>query len=165
MFIYIQPFASSAVRAQFDAQLFLTMDVSRQMLQGVQKLNELNLQVVKTLFKESVSSAQQFLTIANNNEIQVIDEVQSPPPAEKILAYQQHVQNILTETQVGIAETIESHVPETVRATDEVVSEVVQKVSEETSKAIQRQTQALEQLAKPIMAAADMATNITDKQG
>ncbi len=149
MFNFFSTFTSPALQAQIDAQMSLAMDISKRMFDSVQKINELNLQVVTTLYKESLVSAQQMFA-SNNKDQSVTIEADTPPPvAEKVRSYQQHLQNIFAEAQAGMTLTLESHVPETVRASEEVASEVIQKVSEEAMKAIQLQTQVLEQLAVP----------------
>ncbi len=147
MFDYFQPYASPAMKAQLGAQFSFAMDLSKRIFDGVQKINELNVQVVKTLLKESAITTQKmFYSINKNVPAPVIDEPAPPPVTEKIRAYQQHLQNILVETQADVAEAIESHMPETVHAAEVVVTEVVQKVSEETMKAAELQKQALEKI-------------------
>ncbi len=150
MFNYFQAFNSATLKAQFDAQLLFTTDLSNKMLEGVQKINELNVQVMKALFKESLANSQRLLGVTTPDEARSIIEEQAPPATEKIRAYQQHLQNILAETQAGVTEALESRVPETVRATEAVIAEVMQKVSEETMKATQRQQEVLEKFTTPL---------------
>lgn len=150
MFYFNQPSISPAVKSQVDAQFAFFSDLSKKMFESVQKLNELNVQVATTVFQESLTSAKQLLSSTDRNEALSIVAGQAQPTAEKIRAYQQHVHNILAETQANAAQTLESHIPKTVRATEAVVNEVAQKASEETEKATQRQKEAMEKLTTPI---------------
>lgn len=158
MFYFNQPSVSPAVKSQLDAQFAFFSDLSKKMFEGVQKLNELNVQVATTVFEESLASTKQLLTSTDRNEAISIVAGQAQPAAEKVRAYQQHVQNILAETQAGAAHTLESHVPKAVRATEAVVNEVARKASEETAKATQRQQEAMEKLTTPIQPTTDRAS-------
>ena len=157
MFYFNQPSVSPAVKSQIDAQFAFFSDLSKKMFEGVQKMNELNVQVATTVMEESLASTKQLLSSTGRNEALSIVAGQAQPTAEKIRAYQQHVQNILAETQASAAHTLESHVPKTVRATEAVVNEVAQKASEETAKATQRQQEAMEKLTTPIKSNNDRA--------
>lgn len=150
MFSFSQPSVSPAVKSQLNAQFSFLSDISKKMFDGAQKINELNVQVAKTVFEESLATARQLVTSTNQNETLSIVAGQPQPAAEKIRAYRQHVQSILAETQAGMAKTLESHVPEAARAAEAVVKEVAQKSSEETAKATQRQKEAVEKLTVPI---------------
>jgi len=150
MFSFNQPSISPAVKSQLDAQFEFFSDLSKKMFEGVQKVNELNVQVATTVFEESLASTRQLLTSTGRNEALSIIAGQAQPNAEKIRAYQQHVRNILAETQAGAAQTLESHMPKTVRAAEAVVKEVAQKASEETAKVTQRQQEAMAKLTTPI---------------
>jgi phasin family protein len=150
MFYFNQPSISPAVKSQIDAQFDFFSDLSRKMFDGVRKMNELNVQVATTVFEESLASTRQLLSSADRNEALSIVAGQAQPNAEKIRAYQQHVNNILAETQASAAQTLESHIPKTVRATEAVVNEVAQRASEETAKTTQRQQDAMSKLTTPI---------------
>jgi phasin family protein len=149
MFYFNQPSVSPAVKFQLDAQFAFFSDLSKKMFEGVQKLNELNMQVATTVFEESLASTKQLLSSTDRNEALSTVAGQAQPNAEKLRAYQQHVNNIFAETQASAAHTLESHMPQTVRATEAVVNEVAQKASEETAKATQRQQDAMEKLTTP----------------
>lgn len=146
MHSFSQPSASPAVKSQLKAQFSFLSDISKKIFDGAQKISELNVQVAKTVFEESLTSAQQLVASTNQNEALSIVAGQFQPAAEKIRAYRRHVQGILAETQAGMAKTLESHVPEAARAAEAVVKEVAQKASEETAKATQRQKEAAEML-------------------
>jgi hypothetical protein len=75
---------------------------------------------------------------------------QAQPAAEKVRAYQQHLTNIAARTQVDLAKTAESHVPNTSRTAAAVADEVARKATEETEKATLRQKAAMEKLTNPL---------------
>lgn len=158
MFGMIQKSPSPAARMQIDAQLSFMSDLSRRVFDSMQKINELNVQVAATLMEESLSNTRQLMSAANPTEALSIIAGQSQPAAEKIRAYQQHVQNIFAETQAGMAKTLESHVPESARTAEAMVREVEQRANEETSKAAQRQKEALDRLATATKPPAERAS-------
>lgn len=150
MFSFNQSSISPAVKSQLEAQFAFFSDLSKTMFEGAQKINELNVQVANTIFEESLSSTRQLLSTTDRNEALSIMAGQAQPAAEKVRAYQQHVRNILAETQASAAQTLESHVPKTTRATEAVVKELSQMAVEETAKVTQRQQEAMEKLTTPI---------------
>ena len=150
MFYFNNPSVSPAIRTQLDTQFTFFSDMSKKMFEGVQKLNELNVQVATTVLEESLTSTKQLFTSDDRNEAISVIAGLAQPGAEKIRAYQQHVQSIIADTQANAVQTLEAHVPKAVRATEAVVNEVAQKASEETAKATQRQKQAMEKLTTPI---------------
>lgn len=149
MFNFPESSISQAVKAQLNAQFSFFTHCSDKMLEGVQKMNELNTQVAKTIIDESLARAQQFLASNDQYGKASASAGQTQPAAEKIRAYQQHVQNIVMETQAGITKIVETHVPETARAAEAIVREVTERASENTVKATQRQKEALEKMAMP----------------
>lgn len=155
MFSFNQQSISPAIKSQLDAQFSFLSDMSKKMFESAQKINELNVQVAETVFEESLTSARQLFAATNQNEALSILAGHSQPAAEKIRAYQQHVQNILAETGVGMAKTLETHAPEATRAAEEAVKEVAKTASEETMKATQRQKEAVEKLTTPIRQSAE----------
>jgi phasin family protein len=150
MFNFQESSISQALKAQMNAQFSLFTQCSDKMLEGVQKINELNAQIAKTMYEDSVARAQQFLAPNEPSDKNPAPPDQAQPAAEQIRAYQQNVQNIMVETQASIAKIVETLVPETARAAEAVVREVTEKASENTVKATQRQKEALEKMAMPI---------------
>lgn len=152
---------SDAVKAQLNTQISFFAQISDRMLEGVQKMNHLNAQVAKTLVDESLANAQQFL--GSNDPYRNVSTAASQvqPAAEKIRAYQQHVQNIVVETQAGIAKVVETHIPEAARASEAIVKEAAQRASEETAKASQRQKEELEKTGVQMNQAFERAAQAT----
>lgn len=158
MFDFNQSSISPAVKSQLDAQFAFFSDLSKTMFEGAQKINALNVQVANTVFEESLSRTRALLSSSNANEALSIASEQAQPVAEKIRAYQQHVQNILAETQASAAQMFESHAPKTTRATEALLKEIAQKTAEQTSKATQRQQEAIDKLTAPIKQNIERAT-------
>jgi phasin family protein len=144
-----------AVRAHLDEQFSLFTDMSKNLFNTMQKVNELNIQVAQTVMEESISSAQQVLQAKDPIEAMTIATAQAQPTAEKLRAYQQHLTSIAAGTQVDLAKTAESHVPQTTRTAAAVAEEVTQRAAEETEKSRQRQRSAMEKLTNPINKPAD----------
>jgi phasin family protein len=139
-----------AVKAHLDEQFSLFSDMSKNLFSTMQKVNELNMQVAQTVLEESISSAQQVLEAKDPIEAITIATSQAQTAAEKLRAYQQHLTSIAAGTQVDLAKTAESHVPQATRTAAAVVEEVTQRAAEETEKSRQRQRSAMEKLTNPI---------------
>lgn len=154
---FFQSSSSPAIKTQLEAQFAFYSDLSKTMFDGMQKLNELNIQVGQTLMEETLSSTRQVMLSTDRTETLSIVAGQAQPAAEKVRAYSQHVRNILAETQVGITRTAEAHIPNATRTAEAVVKEVAQKASEETAKVTQHQKEALVKLTTPIRGAAERA--------
>jgi phasin family protein len=155
MFNFTQQSMSPAVKAQVNAQFSFFSDMAKNMFESVQKVNELNIQVAATVMDESLSSARQLLSATDRNDALSIVAGQSQPAADKVRAYQQHLQNIFAEARVGMAKTVEAHVPESTRTAEAVVRELAQRASEETSKVTQRQKENFEKLTASVKDGSD----------
>jgi len=144
-----------AVKSHLDAQFSFFNDVSKQLFNAAQKVNELNIQVAQTVMEESLASAHQYVEARNTNDIFSISASQAQPAAEKVRAYQQHLTDIAAGTQVELVKAAESHIPETSRTAAAVAEEVKRRASEETEKVTQRVRAATEKLTTPINKASD----------
>jgi uncharacterized protein YqeY len=143
---------SQAVKAQLNAQFAFLTQFSDKMLEGVQKMNELNARAAKSMLDESLASAQHMLTSNQQDPNYSVLSGQGQPAADKIRAYQQNMQSILVETQAGIVKIMETYVPETTRAAQAVVKEVAQRASEDSARAVQGQKEALDKMTMPMNA-------------
>lgn len=133
-----------ALKAHIDAQYSMFSDLSQKMFDTVQKINELNIQAAKTMLEGSLSSAQQVIVAKDAYEALSVAAAQAQPSAERVREYQQHLNNIAARTQVELAKTAETHVPNTSRTAAAVADEVARKANEETEKAASRQKAAFE---------------------
>lgn len=159
MFNFQETPISQAMKAQLDTQISFFAQFSDKMLEGMRKMNELNTQLAVNMMDESVVRAQQMFA---SGELPV--KAMNGGPVEKIRNYQQMMQNVVVETQAGIAKIMATHVPETVRACEAVVREVTAKASEDTAKATQRQKEALEQMTAPLAQAAERGAQASTSQ-
>lgn len=138
-----------AVREHINAQYALFRDMSQKMFESARKINELNIQAARAVFEESLSNTQEVMCASDPLEAISIAAGQAQPNAEKLRAYQQHLTNIAAGTQVDLARTAESHVPETSRAAAAMADDVARRAAEETERTRQRQRAAMERATAP----------------
>jgi phasin family protein len=141
---------SPAASAHLEAQFLMFTDLTKQLFGAMQKVNELNIQVAQTLMEETLANTRQVLSAKDPTEALSVIAGQAQPNAEKVRAYQQHLTDIAAGTQVNLAKTAETHVPQTTRTAQDLAEEVARRASEETEKATQRQRAAMEKLTTPI---------------
>lgn len=139
-----------ALKSHLDAQFSFLADLSKKMFDGVQRIGQLNVQVAQTVMEEAINSTHQMIESNTPSEYLSIAASQVQPVAEKVRAYQQHLNNISADVRVELSRTAEQHVPETTRTAAAVAEEVVRRGAEETDKVTQRQKAAFEKLTKPI---------------
>jgi phasin family protein len=147
MFAFSQE-VTPALKAHIDAQYSMFADLSQKMFDTAQKINELNIEAAKNLIEGSLSSAQQVIVAKDPYEALSVAAAQAQPSAERVREYQQHLNNIAARTQVDLAKTAETHVPNTSRTAAAVADEVARKANEETEKAASRQKAAFERFTK-----------------
>ena len=153
-----------AFKAHFDAQTQLFADMSRKFFDTAQKIGELNIQAAKTLMDESLGSAQQMMTAKDPYEVLSVAATQTQPIAEKVRAYQQHLTNIAAQSQVEMAKSAETHVPNTARTASAVADEIANKAKEETEKATQRQKAAVEKMSASVQRSVSSNANTGNGQ-
>jgi len=141
---------SPAARAHLDSQFSMLADLSKQVFNAMQRINELNIQVTQTIMEEALANTKQVLSTSDPTEALSVIASQAHPNAEKLRAYQQHLTNIAAGTQVNLAKTAETHIPQTARTAQDLAGEVALKASEDTEKATQRQKAAMEKLTTPL---------------
>lgn len=136
-----------SVNAHYEAQSQMFSDMTRNFFEAAQKIAELNMQTAKTMADEFLSSAQQMMISRDPFEMVSLTATQAQPMAEKVRAYQQHLTNIATQSQVEMVKTAESHVPKTAQTASAMADELARKATEETEKAAQRQKTAVEKMS------------------
>jgi len=144
-----------ALKSHMEAQFAFMSDLSKKMFDGLQKIGQLNIQVAQTVIEESLNSTQQLIQSNSPTDYLSVAASQVQPAAEKLRAYQQHLNNITAGVQVELSKAAEQHVPETTRTAAAVAEEIVRRGAEETDKVTQRQKAAFEKLTKPINDAAE----------
>jgi phasin family protein len=146
MLFISQPLPPSA-KAHMESQFTFFSELSKQLFNTAQKINELNIQVAQTVMQETLASTREVMAAQNPYEALSIAASQVPPAAEKLRAYQQHLNDIAARTQVDLAKTAETHVPATARTASALADEVARRANEETQKATQRQKATLDKMA------------------
>lgn len=106
------------------ANLETLHSLSKNAFVGVEKLLELNLQVVKTVIHEQLEHIQ---TTANVQDAQTLLSMQVQflqPFAEKMTSYSRHLQNISNETRSAILATAQEEMRERSTKIKELVAEI-----------------------------------------
>lgn len=100
------------VAAAQKANLETLFGLTSKAFEGVEKLVELNLQVVKATFAENVDNAKKALSAKDAQELLAIQATLVQPVAEKTLAYTRHLYEIASETQSEFAKVAEAQLAE-----------------------------------------------------
>ncbi|WP_019449245.1 TIGR01841 family phasin PhaP1 [Cupriavidus sp. BIS7] len=100
------------VAAAQKANLETLFGLTSKAFEGVEKLVELNLQVVKATFAENVDSAKKALSAKDAQELMAIQASLVQPVAEKTLAYTRHLYEIASETQSEFTKVAEAQLAE-----------------------------------------------------
>ena len=100
------------VAAAQKANLETLFGLTTKAFEGVEKLVELNLQVVKTTFAENVENAKKALSAKDAQELLAIQASLVQPVAEKTLAYTRHLYEIASETQSEFTKVAEAQLAE-----------------------------------------------------
>ncbi|WP_454720927.1 MULTISPECIES: TIGR01841 family phasin PhaP1 [Cupriavidus] len=105
-------FTPEQVAAAQKANLETIFGLTTKAFEGVEKLVELNLQVVKATFAENVDNAKKALSAKDPQEFLAIQASLVQPVAEKALAYSRHLYEIASETQSEFTKVAESQLAE-----------------------------------------------------
>jgi len=100
------------VAAAQKANLETLFGLTTKAFEGVEKLVELNLQVVKTTFAENVENAKKALSAKDAQELLALQAASVQPVAEKTLAYTRHLYEIASETQSEFTKVAEAQLAE-----------------------------------------------------
>jgi phasin family protein len=138
-----------AMNAHVQSQMSMFSDMTRQMFDAAQKVNELNLQVGQTLLEETLSTTQEVMSSKDPIDAMSLVAGQVQPNAEKVRAYQQHILDIAANTEVNLIKAAEARIPEASRTAQDVAREVARKAAEETEQVTQRQKSAMEKMSTP----------------
>ncbi len=149
MFSFNQPITPAA-KSHLDAQLSFFNDMSKTLFQSAQRISELNIQLAQTLMEETTQAGREILTAQRPTEMLQVTAAQAQPTAEKVRAYQQHLNRIAADTQVDMAKCAEEHVQETSRTARALADEVVRTTNEETEKVRQRTQESMRKVTDPI---------------
>ena len=146
------PFAQSvtpAVRSHMDAQMSFVNDLSKSLFRSFQQMCDLNIQLAQTLLEETTLASQQVMTHQRPTDVLSAASVRAQPAAEKLRAYQQHIQRVAADTQVELARVAEEHIQETTRTAKALADEVQRAASEETERGIRTQQETMRKFSDP----------------
>ncbi|AOJ86372.1 Phasin (PHA-granule associated protein) [Burkholderia sp. MSMB0856] len=100
------------IAAAQKANLESLFGLTTKAFEGVEKLIELNLQVVKSSLAESQENAQRLLSVKDAQELIALQASLSQPVAEKVLSYSRHLYEIASSTQAEFAKVAEAQFEE-----------------------------------------------------
>lgn len=100
------------IAAAQKANLESLFGLTTKAFEGVEKLIELNLQVVKSTLTESQENAQRLLSVKDAQELIALQASLSQPVAEKVLSYSRHLYEIASATQAEFAKVAEAQFDE-----------------------------------------------------
>lgn len=106
------------------ANLETLFGLTAKAFEGVEKLVELNLQVVKSTLAESQENAQRALSVKDAQELLALQASLAQPVAEKALSYGRHVYEIASATQAEFARVAEAQYEEQNRKVQSLVENV-----------------------------------------
>lgn len=111
---------AAAQKANFETFFGLTTKA----FEGIEKLVELNLQVVKSTLAESQENAQRALSVKDAQEFLSLQAGLAQPISEKALSYGRHVYEIVSATQAEFARVAEAQYEEQNRKVQSLVDNV-----------------------------------------
>lgn len=123
MFVIPEQF-SVATKANFDAQLAMLTALTNKAFEGVEKIVELNMNVVKSSLEESTATTKQLLAAKDAQEFFSLSAAKTQPNAEKAIAYGRNLASIATSTQAEFTKAAEAQFADTNRKVMALVEEV-----------------------------------------
>lgn len=115
---------SAATKSHFEAQLAMITALTNKAFESVEKIVDLNMNVVKASLEESTIAAKQLMTAKDPQEFMALSTAQGQPSAEKALAYGRHLATIASTTQAEFTRAAEAQIAETNRKVLALVDEV-----------------------------------------
>ncbi|GAC1411143.1 MAG: phasin family protein [Burkholderiaceae bacterium] len=115
---------SEATKSHFEAQLAMITALTNKAFESVEKIVDLNMNVVKASLEESTVAAKQLMSAKDPQEFMALSSAQGQPGAEKALAYGRHLATIASATQAEFTRTAEAQIAETNRKVLALVDEV-----------------------------------------
>jgi phasin family protein len=106
------------------ANLETLFGLTNKAFEGIEKLVELNLQVVKSTLAENQENAQRALSVKDAQELLALQASLTQPVAEKVLSYGRHLYEIASATQAEFARVAEAQYEEQNRKVQALVDNV-----------------------------------------
>ncbi len=115
---------SAATKNQFETQLAILNSFTSTAFDSMQKIVDLNLNVVKSSLQEAGATTQQLISAKDPQEFFSLSTAQAQPTAEKALAYSRHLAGIASSTQAEFSKAAETQITETNRKVLSLVEEL-----------------------------------------
>jgi phasin family protein len=115
---------SAATKSHFEAQLAMITALTNKAFESVEKIVDLNMNVVKASLEESTVAAKQLMAAKDPQEFMALSSQQAQPGAEKAMAYGRHLASIASTTQAEFTKAAEAQIAETNRKVLALVDEV-----------------------------------------
>jgi phasin family protein len=115
---------SDATKVNFEAQIALLTDLASKTFESVEKIVDLNINVIKASIEESTATTKQLLSAKDPQEFFSLSAAKAQPNAEKALAYGRHLASIASSTQAEFTKAAEAQFAEGSRKVVALVDEV-----------------------------------------
>jgi phasin family protein len=129
-------FTPEQVAAAQKANLETLFGLTTKAFEGMEKLVELNMQVVKTTLAENVEHAKRTLTARDAQELVALQVSLIQPVAEKAVAYSRHVYEIAADTQSEFTRVAEAQLAESSRNVQSLADFTIAPAGSESTVAI-----------------------------
>lgn len=100
------------------------MAVQGTLFNGFEKLVDLNLKVMKASMDEASEKAHEAMTVKDAQEAVAMSSALVQPSAEKVMAYNKHVYDIVTGMQADLAKLVEGKMAESQKHMTDVIEQV-----------------------------------------
>jgi phasin family protein len=120
----IQDQISVATRTTIDNQLATLIALTNKTFEGIEKLFDLNVNLIRASLAESTVINQQLLAAEDAQEFFSLIAAQAQPNAQKALFYGRHLANIASSTQAEFAKTAEEQFMEANRKVNELIDDM-----------------------------------------
>jgi phasin family protein len=122
MFINPEEF-STATKTGVESHINTMTTLANKAFEGIEKLVDLNLNLVKTSLEESTHTAKQFMSAKDLQEILALSAAQAQPNTQKALFFGRHLANIASNTQLEFSRITEEQILEANRKMIALVDE------------------------------------------
>lgn len=112
------------IAAAQKANLETFFGLTNKAFEGVEKLVEPNLQVVKATLAENVEHSKKALSAKDAQELLAVHTAAVQPLAEKVLAYNRHLYEIFSDTQTEFGKVAETQIAENGRKLQALIDNV-----------------------------------------
>ena len=104
---------SAATKNHFEAQLAMMTALTNKAIEAVEKIVDLNMNVVKASLEESTAAARQLMAAKDPQEFLAMTSAQTQPGSEKAIAYSRHLAAIAQDSQAEFTKAAEAQIAET----------------------------------------------------